>query len=183
MYRVGDFPLIMTEQEQMIVQVIRQFVESEIKPVRDKIDNDTDHELINEILRKLSGLGVFNVEIPEKGTPPPPGLRLSVVNYIIEEMAVGDVGLGIVTAINAWALAAARLAENIDVLKLFQALGEKVSPCLGCFAMTESASGCDIENLPQMRGRTIQTRAVEDGNEWVINGAKRFPSRDRKSVV
>ena len=176
MYRVGDFPLIMTEQEQMIVQVIHQFVESEIKPVRDKIDEDTDHKLINGILGKLSALGVFSVQIPERGANASAELRPAVINYIIEEMAVGDVGIGIVTAINGWALAAARQAENIDVLKLFQAMGEKIAPCLGCFAMTEAASGCDIENLHQLRGRTIQTRAVQDGDAWVINGAKRFPS-------
>ncbi len=47
---------------------------------------------------------------------------------------------------------------------------------LGCFAMTEPASGCDIENLARLHGRPIQTKAVLDGDEWVINGAKRFPS-------
>ena len=176
MYKMGDFPLVMTDMEKMIVEVIHQFVEKEIKPVRDKLDDDTNHVLINEILGKLAGLGVFSVQIPEKGVTPPPGLRTSVINYIIEEMAVGDVGIGIVTSINSWALMAARLAENIEILKLFQSMGEKYSPCLGCFAMTEAASGCDIENLTQLRGRTIQTRAVKDGNEWVINGAKRFPS-------
>jgi len=42
--------------------------------------------------------------------------------------------------------------------------------------MTEPHAGCDIENLPVMHGRPIHTMAVLDGDEWVINGAKRFPS-------
>jgi alkylation response protein AidB-like acyl-CoA dehydrogenase len=42
--------------------------------------------------------------------------------------------------------------------------------------MTEPAGGCDIENVPALHGRTIKTRAVLDGDEWVINGAKTFPS-------
>jgi alkylation response protein AidB-like acyl-CoA dehydrogenase len=50
------------------------------------------------------------------------------------------------------------------------------SPCLACFAMTEPAGGCDIENIPALHGRTIKTRAVLDGDEWVLNGAKTFPS-------
>ena len=119
MYKMGDYPLVMTDQEKMIVEVIHQFVEKEIKPVRDKLDDDTEHILINEILRKLAGLGVFSVQIPEKGVTPPPGIRPGVLDCIIEEMAVGDVGIGIVTVINAWALSPARLAENIEILKLF----------------------------------------------------------------
>ncbi len=35
------FSLIVTEQDRMIVQMIRQFVDREIMPVRDKLDDDT----------------------------------------------------------------------------------------------------------------------------------------------
>ncbi|MBW1710870.1 MAG: acyl-CoA dehydrogenase family protein, partial [Deltaproteobacteria bacterium] len=53
------FPLIVTDQDKMIAQVIRRFVDQEIMPIRDKIDDDTDHVLINEILNKLNALGIF----------------------------------------------------------------------------------------------------------------------------
>ncbi len=91
-------------------------------------------------------------------------------------MSRGDAGIGIVAGVNGWALAPAASAGNKDVLKLFESMSEKESPALACFAMTEPAGGCDIENLSALHGRTIKTRAVLDGDQWVINGAKRFPS-------
>jgi len=171
------FPLIVTETDQMIVQVIRQFVEREIMPVRDKLDDDADHVLINEILRKLSDLGVFRVSSPEEsGGSGAPEVSIVTSCVVLEEMSRGDAGIGIVAGINGWALDPARRSKNLQILDLFREMGEKKSPCLGCFAMTEPAGGCDIENLATLRGRTIQTRAVLDGDQWVLNGAKRFPS-------
>jgi alkylation response protein AidB-like acyl-CoA dehydrogenase len=171
------FPLVMTDQDRMIVQMIRQFVDKEIMPVRDKIDEDVDHVLINSILTKLSDLGVFKVQAPADGSEGEgPGTSLVTSCAVLEEMSRGDAGIGIVTGINGWALAGAVMAGNKEVLDLFESMGEEKTPALACFAMTEPSGGCDVENLPAMKGRTIQTRAVLDGDEWVINGGKRFPS-------
>lgn len=171
------FPLIVTEQDRMIVQMIHQFVEREIIPVRDKLDDDTDHVLISEILKKLSALGVFAVPVP-KTSEENSTSSFSIVTgcVVIEEMALGDAGIGIVAGINSWTLEPARASGNIEILRLFKYMGERKAPCLGCFAMTEPGGGCDIENLPSLHGKTIKTHALQDGDHWVINGAKRFPS-------
>jgi butyryl-CoA dehydrogenase/acyl-CoA dehydrogenase len=171
------FPLVMSDQDKMIVQMIRQFVDNEIMPVRDQLDDDTDHVLLNSILSKLSDLGVFKVQArDEESGEGGPGTSLVTSCIVLEEMSRGDAGIGIVAGVNGWALAAAATAGNKEVLDLFESMGQEKSPCLACFAMTEPAGGCDIENIPAFHGRTIQTRAVLDGDEWVINGAKRFPS-------
>lgn len=171
------FPLIATEQDRMIAQMIRQFVEKEIMPVRHLLDDDNEHIIINDILRKLSDLGVFRVrgsgdEDEQNGAGP----SLVTSCIVLEEMSRGDAGIGIVAGVNGWALAPASAARNKEVLELFDSLGQSESPCLACFAMTEPAGGCDIENLPSLHGKTVKTRAALDGDEWVINGAKRFPS-------
>ena len=44
------FPLNVTEQDNMIVDMIRQFVDRETVPVLDKLDDDTEHVIINEII-------------------------------------------------------------------------------------------------------------------------------------
>jgi alkylation response protein AidB-like acyl-CoA dehydrogenase len=161
----------------MIVQMIRSFVDNEIMPVRDKLDDDKDHVIINEILGKLSDLGMFAVRArDESGEQSGPATSLVTSCVVLEEMSRGDAGLAIVAAVNGWALAPAAVSGNKEVLKLFESLVAKKRPTLACFAMTEPAGGCDIENLPLQHGRTIKTRAVADGDEWVINGAKRFPS-------
>ena len=61
------FPLLVDEAGAMITDVIQRFVDQEIMPIRDKLDDDVDHVLINELLIKMSALGVFNVDLPEEG--------------------------------------------------------------------------------------------------------------------
>lgn len=171
------FPLIVTEQDRMIVEMVRQFVDREIMPVRDKLDDDTDHIIINGILKKLADLGMFKVRA--RGEPmdedvQAPSLVTSCV--VLEELSRGDAGIAVVAAVNGWALAPASAAGNKEVLDLFDSMAEGEGHTLACFSMTEPAGGCDIENLPSLHGRTIKTRAVPDGDEWVIKGSKRFPS-------
>lgn len=55
------FPLTVDEQSKMIAMMIRKFVDEEIMPVRDQLDDDIDHVIINKILTKLSHLGVLSV--------------------------------------------------------------------------------------------------------------------------
>jgi alkylation response protein AidB-like acyl-CoA dehydrogenase len=168
------FPLLVDEAGQMVVEMIRKFVDTEIMPIRDKIDDDTEHRLINSILVKMSQLGVFNVELREEGSGE--GLFLPTACAVIEEFARGDAGIGLVAGINSWAMAGAVYGRNREVIDLYHQMQKTKQPTFACFAMTEPASGCDVENLAEMRGRTIKTRAVQDGDHWVINGAKRFPS-------
>jgi len=162
-----------SDQDKMLARMIRRFVDQEIMPVRDQIDDDVNHVLINSILKKMSTLGVFGARPREEGGPAPSPFTGHIV---AEEMARGDAGIGLVLGISGWAMYAAIQARNMEVIELYNSMAEKVEPNLACFAMTEPASGCDVENLPELHGRTIKTRAVKDGDHWVINGAKRFPS-------
>ena len=167
-------PLV-DDEGKMIIDVVRNFVDSEIMPIRDKIDDDVDHVLINEILIKMSALGVFNVNLPSEGseeTGPP----LTTACAVIEEFARGDAGIGLAAGISNWAMAGALYGRNKEIVDLYHKMQKEKQPTFACFAMTEPDSGCDVENLPEMHGRTIKTRAVKDGDSWVINGAKRFPS-------
>ena len=84
------FPLVMTDQDRMIVQMIRQFVDKEIMPVRDKIDDDIDHVLITKILTKLADLGVFRVQAPaDSAEGGGPGTSLVTSCAVLEEMSRG----------------------------------------------------------------------------------------------
>jgi len=167
------FPPMYSDEDKMLAQMIRRFVDQEIMPVRDKIDEDVDHVLINSILKKMSALGVFAARVRDPNAPP----RSPFTGHIVaEEMARGDAGIGLVLGISGWAMYAAIQAGNMEVIDLYNSMTAKKEPNLACFAMTEPASGCDVENLPELHGRTVKTRAVRDGDTWVINGAKRFPS-------
>ena len=171
--------IFVTDQDRLILGVIRSFVEQEIMPVRQQIDDDKDHVIVRRILQGLFGLGLMRAGLPQEyGGLGTAGTGASSVTtcLVLEEISRGDSGVAVAAGVTAWALTPALVGRNGAVLKL---LGEMFSGSdlrLGCFAMTEPASGCDIENLTAMQGRTIQTRAVLDGDEWVINGTKRFPS-------
>lgn len=171
---------LLTEQDRMLVQGVRRFVDKEIMPIRDRIDDDHDHSLVNETLRKMAAMGVGRVRVRDKSLPRP-----SWVTYVAltEEVTRGDAGIGLVLGISQWAMHAAMEAGNQEVVDLFNAMTDKFNPNLACFAMTEPASGCDVENLAEVHGRTIKTRAVKDGEHWVISGAKRFPSNAGVSSV
>ena len=103
------FPLLVDEAGKMVTDVIRRFVDTEIMPIRDKIDDDHDHTLINELLVKMSALGVFNVNLPEEGAETA-GPSLTTSCAVIEEFARGDAGIGLVAGISGWAMAGAVLA-------------------------------------------------------------------------
>jgi alkylation response protein AidB-like acyl-CoA dehydrogenase len=171
--------IFVTDQDRLILGVIRSFVEQEIMPVRQQIDDDKDHVIVRRILQGLFGLGLMRAGLPQEyGGLGTAGSGASSVTtcLVLEEISRGDSAIAVAAGVTTWALTPAIVGGNEAVLKLVGEMFSGSELRLGCFAMTEPASGCDIENLPAMQGRTIQTRAVLDGDEWVINGTKRFPS-------
>ena len=171
--------IFLTDQDRLVLQVIRAFVEREILPVRQQIDDDKDHVIVRRILQGLFDLGLMRAALPqEHGGMTPTGTRVSTLTtcLVLEEISRGESGIAVAASVTTWALTPAVVAGNEAVLRV---VGEMFSGSefrLGCFAMTEPGAGCDIENLRVLRGRPIQTKAMLDGDEWVINGAKRFPS-------
>jgi len=81
-------PPLLTEQDTMLVMMIRKFVDKEIMPVRDRIDDDHDHVLVNEILGKMTALGVFEVKIRDKA----PSKGSVVTNMAMAEELRGNGG-------------------------------------------------------------------------------------------
>jgi alkylation response protein AidB-like acyl-CoA dehydrogenase len=165
---------LLTEQDRLTQQAVRAFVDSEIMPVRQQLDDDKDHVLIDRISEKLKDLGFQRGIVPERygGLP-----ERSMVGtcMLIEEIARGDVGLAVSLGCTGWFIMPATLANNDAVLRKVAAVFCGDELCRGCFAMTEPDAGCDVEN-PGLHGKRISTRAVLDGDDWVLNGSKRFPS-------
>jgi alkylation response protein AidB-like acyl-CoA dehydrogenase len=169
--------IFLTDQDRLVVQVIRDFVEREIMPVRRQIDDDKDHVVVRRILQGLFDLGLMRAALPQEfGGLGAAGASNVSTCLVLEEISRGDSGIAVAASVTTWALIPAITADNKTVLKLMGEMFGTGELRLGCFAMTEPASGCDIENLAVMKGRPIQTKAVLDGDVWVINGAKRFPS-------
>jgi alkylation response protein AidB-like acyl-CoA dehydrogenase len=167
--------IFITDEDRLMMESVRNFVNKEIIPIRGEIENDKEHKIISNILRGLTELGLIKAGLPEKYSEM---RRLSAVNIFLisEEVARGDVGIAVAQAATRWGLSPMMLGNNEVLMDKFLPLFCEDKPHMACFAMTEESSGCDIENLSMLHGKTIQTRAVLKGDEWVINGAKRFAS-------
>ncbi len=162
--------LQLTEEQQMIVGMVRRFVREEILPLELNLDADADQlEPDDEarLIEKVKEMGLYGMGIPpEYGGP-----EISMVTrtLVAIEMSQHRAGLYVPCYGVFGGAGLAQLFEANDDQKeryLMPTLrGEKK----GFFGLTEPSGGSDP-------ARAIQTRAVQDGDDWVINGGKIFIS-------
>ena len=180
MYQHSILKTLCKEEDLILRGLARDFVEQEIMPVRQQIDDDEHHVLIKEIMQGLANLGFIKAIFPEKygGSDIHSAVTMGLP---LEEIARGDSGIAVALACTLWPFVpAAWWARNQAVLDHFGPIfcGDELK--IGCFNMTEpggssGGGGCDIEN-PGMEGRKIRTTAKLDGNQWVLNGQKIWAS-------
>ncbi len=162
-----------TEEAKMARALARQFVDNEILPVRQQIDDDKDHtKVIEPLFRKIMiELGMGRIMAADR--------PLSLTNQMgfLEELSRGDSGIAVAMACTGWCLFPIRIDpyRRPDLIEELAGVFPEDEVAFGCFAMTEPEGGCDIEN-PRMEGRKIHTTARLDGEEWVINGVKQWPT-------
>jgi len=170
MKRYGDF--ITSEEDLAFLTVIRKYVDNDMMPVRLKLDED--YSVFEKVYEGLVKLGIQKRGFsPEYGGL---GIRsATTVCAITEELSRGDSGVSLHSLIIPWCLAGAMGARNKVLMDKFIPMFCGDTPRCGCLAITEPAGGCNIEDAAE-HGLTIRTRAKLDGNEWVINGEKMWPS-------
>jgi len=164
---------LLTEENRQLRETIREFTKKEIIPNTKKLE--ADYSLVKEVHQKLVDMGIQSAGYPaEYGG----GGHLSFTNMgiICEELAKGDGGISLSVGINGGlVMAPAAIAKNKAVMdKFFPAFcGGKLAYV--CLSMTDEAGGADSEN-PLLRGSGIKTTAKLEGDEYVINGSKAWPT-------
>ena len=159
---------------------IRKWGKERYLPIRREVDEDwREHKLIKPLMKEvLVDLGLngafFPFEAGGADMPDPAGF----ICVLAEELARIDAGFAVACLCSTWGMMPILLKphRNMELLEEFGSkfCGEELY--VGCHAMTEPAGGSDIENIGQVKGKTIQTTATLDGDEWVINGAKIWPT-------
>ncbi|MFC2030156.1 acyl-CoA dehydrogenase family protein [Chloroflexota bacterium] len=159
---------------------IRTWGDEQYIPVRQQIDEDwRDHTLVEPFLKKvLVDFGInaafFPAEVGGMDMQEP----MTVTNIVCEELARIDSGFAVACICSIWGMVPIILSphRNMDLCSEFgpKFCGEELY--VGCHAMTEPSGGSDIENVGRIRGRTIETTATLDGDQWVINGHKIWAS-------
>jgi alkylation response protein AidB-like acyl-CoA dehydrogenase len=66
MYKHKTFELVCKEEDLVLRDLARDFVNEEIMPVRQQIDDDEHHEIVRQILQGLANLGFIKAIFPEK---------------------------------------------------------------------------------------------------------------------
>jgi len=155
-----DFRL--TDEQQQIQQMVREFAESEIKPHVMEWDESQHFPL--DVIKQLGKLGMLGAIFPEKYG----GAGLSYIDYvnIIEELAVVESGVALAVAAHN-SLAAGHIYLAGNETQRMEYLPKLTSgEWIGCWALTEPSSGSDASGM--------HTVAVQDGDTWVLNGTKNF---------
>ncbi|MFH1480423.1 MAG: acyl-CoA dehydrogenase family protein [Pseudomonadota bacterium] len=170
MKRYGEF--ITSEEDLAFVSTIRKYIDREVMPIRMQMDED--HAVFMKAYAGLVKLGVQKRGFSSRYG----GLGIRSANTICaitEEISRGDSGLSLHALIIPWCLAAAMGAGNKLLMDKFIPMFCDDTPRCGCLAITEPAGGCNIEDGAE-HGLTLRTRARLEGDEWVINGEKMWPS-------
>ncbi len=151
---------LLTEEQKMLREMTRDFVNNEIKPIAAKIDSE--EKIPEEIIKKLAELGFLGVSFPEEYG----GGGFGEVGYCLmqEEIARGCMStatfIGAHQSIGSNVIYLGGTEEQKIKYLVPLAKGEKI----GAFCLTEAQAGSDSFN--------VKTRAYLDGNQWVINGEK-----------
>ena len=155
-----DFQL--SREQQDIQKAVREFVKGEFK--KEVIDTLIEtHEYPVKIWKKAAELGFIGIHFPEKYS----GMGLGCLENILvaEELARGDSTVGTCLLIADFASEIV-LHNGSDAQKETWLPKVAEGECLSCGAFTEPDHGSDITK--------VDTTAVKEGNEWVINGSKIF---------
>ena len=157
-----DFGL--SEEQQMIVDTTRAFVEAELYPHEMMVER-TGHlpmELIKEIQSKAMAAGLYAANMPaEVG-----GAGLDTLTWLLYEKELGRANYAL-----HWTCVAR--PSNILLAGNEEQRQQYLYPCIrgetwDCLAMTEPGAGSDL--------RGMKATARQEGDDWVLNGTKHFIS-------
>ncbi|PZW50464.1 acyl-CoA dehydrogenase [Humitalea rosea] len=149
------------EDLKLLAQGVRSFVEAELQPheaLVERLDAVPD-ELFREIQRKALAAGFYALNMPEEHG----GGGLTSPERAVAEIEFGRVSraLGVICNRPAPILKAC-VGDQIETYLRPTIRGERWE----CFALTEPGAGSDA--------RAIITKAVGDGDDYIINGTKQF---------
>ncbi|HEY5058840.1 MAG TPA: acyl-CoA dehydrogenase family protein [Gaiellaceae bacterium] len=151
----------LTDEQKALRELARDFAEKEIRPKEREYDEKMQHPA--DVIAKAHEVGLMNLHVPEEygGL----GLRSFDGMLVGEELYWGCSGIG--TSVSANGLGSGPvLLFGSDEQKATWLAPLIESPILCSFGLSEPGAGSDVASL--------QTTAVRDGDDYVLNGSKTF---------
>jgi butyryl-CoA dehydrogenase len=163
--------LELSEEQQMVQAMAREFAESEIKPIAGEIDREARYP--HETIKRMGELGLMGMVIPEKWG----GAGADVVSYTLAliEIAKACGSHAVVMSVNnsLFGEPIYKVGDDAQREKFLRPVAS--GHAKGCFALTEPQAGSDATNQ--------QTLAVRDGDYYVVNGRKIFVTNGREAAT
>ncbi len=154
-----DFSL--SEKEQKLFERAKEFTREHITPKANELEKR--NEFPKEIVQKAYEAGLMNLHIPTEAGGP--GLSLLDETFVSEATGYGCAGLATTIMCNNLAFAPLVIGATIEQLKKYvEPLITGKDAKFGAFCLTERGAGSDAG--------AVATRAVRDGDEYIINGLK-----------
>ena len=150
-----------TEEQEMMRQMVRDFSRAEIEPFVERMEQG---EFPREILKKMGELGLMGTTAPESLG----GSEMDFTSYIIaiNELSKVSAVVGVILSVHTSVGTNPILYFGNDAQKQKYVPKLASGEYLGAFCLTEPSAGSDAGSL--------KSRAVKDGDSYIINGAKVF---------
>ncbi len=151
-----------TEEQQMMREVAREIAEKRIRPVA--AEYDESGEFPWPIVEAIAEADLFRVFIPEEYEGMDLGTPVTNMCIVTEELSKACGGIALAFAATGLGTMPLLVAASDEQKKRW--LPRIAAGTLAAFALTEANAGSDAGS--------VQTRAVLDGDHWVINGTKQW---------
>src|SRR5580704_17720544 len=160
----------LTEEQQLILRTVRQFVDREVIPVASEMEHRDKYP--HALVAQMKEMGLFGLNIPEEfgGL----GIDSTIFAMIFEEISRGWLGLaGVIGSNSVMCYVVARFGTEEQKRRFLpdMATGEK----RGGICLTESNAGTDLQ--------AITTTATRDGDVYRINGSKMWITNARHGTT
>lgn len=152
-----------SHEQDLLQRTVRKFVDQEVIPHEQLVETsgDVPPELQLQVRKRAVEQGLYAANFPESVG----GGGMSNVSMAIIESELGRASTGLTVQVGRPSLVLMECKDSqIDEYLLPSVKGERID----CFALTEPGAGSDSFG--------ISTRAVQDGDDFVINGTKHFIS-------
>lgn len=152
----------LTKEQKLLVKLVRDFAQNEVAPLAEEIDRCG--KFPNELVKKMAKIGLTGLNIPRE-------YGGAGMNEVCKVLAISEIAKACSSTAEFYAVQL--LVNGIIVNNGSREQKEKylkwaLEGGIGAFALTEPGAGSDAAGL--------QTTAVLDGDEYVLNGSKCFIS-------
>lgn len=154
--------MFLSEEQSMIQDAARAYVQEKISPFSAEWDRTKTFPA--EALQGLAELGFYGMLVPEKWSGCDIGYFAAAL--VLEEIAAGDAACSTIVSVtnSVGCLPILNYGTDAQKEKFLKPLAS--GEHLGAFCLTEPHAGSDASDL--------RTKAVKDGDNYIINGVKQF---------